>query len=203
VAGILLAPAVFALELAFAMHIGPEKRRRRIVFVRFGNRLGLFFSFKGLETAAKHKLRLWIDGRLFQPNDLGQAPSYGRANRMFVILLATGVSFSVCMEFVIYAAFGRGQNLFDPRSWFFWFTLFPLAWPCLLLVCCQRIIARRPEECWKCFRPGSGTNDGTGSAIPNHRIRGRCLDPRRWDPLLPGQVLGRPQAKWFPASERD
>jgi hypothetical protein len=152
-AGLLLSPAVFVLELAFGIQIGPENAVVGLCLFVLGIVLGLFFSFKGLETAAKHHLRLWIDGRLFQPKDLEQASGYGRGNRMISILLATGISFSACMAFVIYVAFGRGQNLFDPKSLIFWSSAFLVAWPGLLLIYGRRIIAQRPEECWEMLPP--------------------------------------------------
>ncbi len=152
-AGILLSPVVYVLEFTFGIQIGPENAVVGLCLFVLGIVLGLFFSFKGLETAAKNRLRLWIDGRLFQQNDLRQVLSYGRRNRMIVIILATGVSFSLCMGFVIYATIGRGQNLFDPRSLVFWSLVFLVAWPGLLLIYCQRIIARRPEECWETLPP--------------------------------------------------
>jgi hypothetical protein len=151
VAGILLSPVVFSLESIFGIQLGPENAVVGLCLFVLGIVLGLFFSLKGLETAAKHRLRLWIDGRLFRPND--RAPGFGRGNRMIVILLATGISFSACMAFVMYIAFGRGQNLFDPSSLIFWSSAFLIVWPSLLLVCCQRIIARRPEECWEMDPP--------------------------------------------------
>ncbi len=152
-AGILLAPAVFVLELAIGIQIGPENAVVGLCLFVLGIVLGLFFSFKGLETAAKNHLRLWIDGQIFQPKGIGQASNYGRGNRMIVILLATGVSFSACVAFMIYATFGRGQNLFDPKSMSFWSMAFLVAWPGLLLIYGRRIIARHPEECWEMLPP--------------------------------------------------